>query len=226
MRPLLFKKEDLYNKELLQVSHETEVPLSVLKGFFALESAFNVSAKRYEKHRDDSSYGLSQVLYKTAKGFGYKGEPEGLMDAYTSAYYGAKFIKQLSKKHKNILDIIASYNMGWPRKIEQTTKFIAKIYSYPYSYKTNPPARWVYANQPYVDRVASYIAYYQALEKNDIPKAWDIYKLIKKKSYGSAMKYIVNPFGIYGLANQFLQNKTLVYSTMGLVAGLFLLKRY
>ncbi|NMC98906.1 MAG: lytic transglycosylase domain-containing protein [Bacteroidales bacterium] len=200
MRPQLFKNENAFDKEFLQVMNETGCPISVLKGFVALESAFNPKAYRYEEHRKDASYGLAQILYQTAKGYGFTGKPEDLFDPYLSLKYGALFLKDLAKKYNNPFDLIASYNMGYPRKITETTQFIANIYKYPITYKTNPPKDWVYANQPYVDRVASYMAFYQALEKNDINKAWDIYNLIKKKRLqDSRVKYTTDILELWKL---------------------------
>ena len=78
--------------------------------------------------------------------------------------------------------------MGFPRKITATTQLIATVYGYPYEYRTKPPAGWVYANEPYVRRVISYIAYYQAKEKNDVARAQAVYALIKKGDYDAAYK--------------------------------------
>lgn len=171
---LLFPNENKFNHEILKVSQETGVPYSVIKGFIALESGFNDKSYRYESHLNDSSYGLMQILYKTATGLGYKGSPEGLYDPYTNIKYGSLFLKNLFNKYKNIYDVIASYNMGFPRKANQTTDIIRKIYG-------DPKPDWTYANQPYVDRVASYIAYYQARETRDDNTADLILDLIKKK---------------------------------------------
>jgi soluble lytic murein transglycosylase-like protein len=180
--PKLFSKEDNYNPMFLKVSVETGVPYSVLKGFVALESAFDEKAYRYEAHINDASYGLAQVLNRTARGVGFAGDPKELFDPYLSVKYGGLFIRALAKKYTNLLDLIAAYNMGFPRKITATTKLIADIYQYPLEYREKPPSDWVYANEPYVRRVATYIAYYQAKEKNDVAEATRIYDLIKKKA--------------------------------------------
>ncbi len=192
MRPQLFKNENQFDHDFLKVSQETGIPISVLKGFTALESAFNPKAYKYEPHRKDASYGLMQVLYQTAKGFGYKDLPEKLFEPYNSIKYGALFLKHLFKKYNNIYDVIASYNMGFPRPASKTTPLIISIYG-------QPQPDWKYANQPYVDRVASYIAYYQALEQNDVNKAWEIYNLIKAKKLKEASSYIKNPYVSLGM---------------------------
>lgn len=179
---MLFPNEDKYNNVIFQVSKEEKVPYSVLKGFFALESAFDANSYREEKYADptknDASYGLAQILYRTARGVGYTGEPKGLLDPYTSAKYGARFIAGLHKQYPRLPDVIASYNMGSPRKASATTSRIIGIYG-------KPEPDWVYANQPYVDRVSAYIAYYQAKERNDSGAAGRIETLIKKKLLAS-----------------------------------------
>ena len=179
---MLFANEDKYNHEILQASQEEKVPYSVLKGFFALESAFDAKSYRAEKYdnpaKNDASYGLAQVLYRTAVGLGYTGTPEGLFDPYTSAKYGARFIANLHKQYSELSDVIASYNMGTPRAASETTSRIISIYGV-------PGADWDYANQPYVDRVSAYISYYQAKERNDLEAAARIETLIKKKAIPS-----------------------------------------
>jgi soluble lytic murein transglycosylase-like protein len=170
----LFAAENKFDHEFLTEAVALKIPVSVLKGFAALESAFNDKAHREEPAIKDASYGLMQILFKTAQGVGYKGTADGLFDPATNIHFGGLFLKGLLQKYPNVLDAIAAYNMGYPRKASATTETIKKIYG-------APAADWVYANQPYVDRVASYIAYYQALENTDKSKAATILDLIKKK---------------------------------------------
>lgn len=130
-----------------------DVPASLCMGIFALESQFNSDWKRFEKHLNDSSYGIGQILYQTAKGLGFKGQPEELFDDDTNLKYSILFISNLYKKYENIDDTIASYNMGYPRKAEDTTDLIKKIYG-------TPQTDWTYANQPYVNRIKAYHLFY------------------------------------------------------------------
>lgn len=173
---MLFPKENDFDFAFLSASQGSGVPLSVLKGFAALESAFDPKSYRYEPHIDDASYGLMQTLYKTAKAEGYRDQPEGLFDPATSTKYGALFLAKLLKKYPVLSDAVASYNMGFPRSAERTTPLIKKLYG-------EPKPGWKYANQPYVDRVLAYIAYYQALENADRAAAAEIEDLLKKKDW-------------------------------------------
>lgn len=177
----LFPREDEFNDVFLRVAAETGVPYCVLKGFVALESAFNPKAYRYEPHINDASYGLAQVLVRTARGVGYQGTPEGLFDPYQSVLCGGRFIRNLSKKYPSLSDVVAAYNMGYPRKIAATTPLIASIYKYPLEFRERPPEGWVYANEPYHWRVMAYIAYYEARQANEMARAEEILGLIRAK---------------------------------------------
>lgn len=170
----LFADEDTYNDEILAAAVATKIPVSSLKGIMAMESQFDPNAYRDEPDIQDGSRGLMQILYKTAKGVGFDGDPDDLFDPATGALFGAKFFAQLVARYPNYLDAVASYNMGSPRAAGNTTPTIVGIYG-------QPGPDWTYANQPYVDRVAAYTAYYQAVENNDAAKAATVLDLIKKK---------------------------------------------
>jgi soluble lytic murein transglycosylase-like protein len=182
----LFAHENDFNDAFLAAALANKIPVSVLKGFTALESAFNPNAYRAEAGLPqvttpsdgtvvpDASYGLMQILFSTAQGAGFQGDPNDLFDPKTNVTYGAAFLAGLLKKYPNVLDAIAAYNMGTPRAAGNTTDKIIAIYG-------QPGPDWAYANQPYVDRVASYIAYYQALENANAAKAAAVLDLIKKK---------------------------------------------
>jgi hypothetical protein len=182
----LFKNEDKYNAEILKVSQKTGVPVSIIKGFAAMESGFAANAYRDEPQIKDASYGLMQILYRTAKGMGYAGTPENLSSPETNLYYGTLFIKNLLSKYSDLSDAIASYNMGHPRPASKTTPLIERIYG-------RPSSTWRYANQPYVDRVSSYIAYYQTYERPDPVRRAKIADLIKKKTMDIARGMLRNP---------------------------------
>jgi soluble lytic murein transglycosylase-like protein len=183
----LFQNENKFNSEILSASQKYGVPVSIIKGFVALESNFDPKSYRYEEHINDASYGLMQILFKTAKGAGYTGAPEGLYDPKVNVEFGTKFLRGLLEKYPDLTASIAAYNMGYPRKAEDTTAIIRGVYG-------KPQKDWTYANQPYVDRVAAYIAYYQKIEKGDVSKANEILELIKKKECRKAQKLLRNPF--------------------------------
>lgn len=170
----LFSRENDFNAEFLKAATELRLPVSSLKGLAAMESAFNPKAYRAEPQIQDGSHGLMQILFRTAKGAGFTGSADDLFDPLTNIRWGGKYFAGLVAKYPKYLDAVASYNMGYPRKASATTKTIIGIYG-------EPKPDWVYANQPYVDRVAAYTAYYQAVENGDTAKAASVLDAIKKK---------------------------------------------
>jgi soluble lytic murein transglycosylase-like protein len=64
-----------------------KVPLNLVRRVVHRESRYNPSAY----HR--GNYGLMQIRYNTAKGLGYDGEPNGLLDAETNLKYAVKYLK-------------------------------------------------------------------------------------------------------------------------------------
>lgn len=189
----LFSGEAKFNKEFLAVSKETGVPVSLLKGLAAAESAFNPSAMRSEPHIRDASRGLLQILERTAKGVGFQGDPAQLFTPVVGLRYGAKYLRELLERYPDVTQAIASYNMGSPRpaRDNKSGSILRKLYP-------NPDATWVYANQPYVDKVAAYVAYYQTFDQGDTPDALArrarIVDLIKKKDYATPRALLKNPF--------------------------------
>ena len=192
------------------------VPPSLLKGIAAAESDFNPNSVLWEpSHKStkqpgdtDASRGLMQTTQAAALRVGW---PSGqsfdkLFDPAVSIDYGAREIAYyLANPRRNMgpktqgmdvpptdrtRDAVAAYNMGWPRSIRYTTAFIAAIYAYPMTYATDPPPGWVYANQPYVDRVISYAALYDADLRGDKVSVADAVRLLKAKDrHALAMKY-------------------------------------
>jgi len=168
MLPQIFKKEEIYNDLIINAGKKYGVEPALIKAIITIESSFDEKSYRYEPHRNDASYGLIQILYATAKNLGFKGKPTDLYNPQVNIEYGTKFLKVLLNQYKNLEDVIASYNMGYPRPASKTTEIIKKIYG-------QPQPDWKYANQPYVDRGLAYYYYYKAKFNNDIAKA-NLYK--------------------------------------------------
>ena len=182
----LFANEDKFNKEFFAVSKETGIPVSVLKGFTAAESNFNPKAYRAEPHIKDASRGLMQILNRTAQAVGFRGNPEQLFTPVVGLRFGAKYLRGLVAKYPDLSAAIASYNMGSPRPANKSTPIIKKLFG-------EPGPGWIYANQPYVDRVAAYIAYYQTFERPDPARRASIVDMIKKKDLTTLHGWLRNP---------------------------------
>lgn len=181
MIPQIFKNENLYDNIIEKYSKMYNVPFPLIKAIITRESNFNPKSYRFESHRNDASYGLIQILYQTAKGLGYTGTPEGLYDVDTNVKYGTLYLSALLKHYKNLPDVIASYNMGYPRKAKDTTSLIKSIYG-------TPQPNWIYANQPYVDYVLAYYCYYSAIKNKNYSLVWEIRSMILNKKHGEVWK--------------------------------------
>ena len=122
-------------------SNQYELPVALVMGIIAQESGFNSLAKRYEPKLDTSSYGLTQILYTTAKDYGFTGDEDSLFDDNVNLKFGLKYLKkQYDKYNQNIQDTISAYNLGTAKKLSSGK----------------------YANQQYVNQVLSYYMFYNA----------------------------------------------------------------
>ena len=99
---------------------------SLILAIIHTESSGNPNNYRYEKHINDASRGLMQILYSTAKFMGYRGNPQGLYDPDTNIKYGARYLKNRIKKY-GLYGGIAAYNSGTP-KYDKYGCFINQYY--------------------------------------------------------------------------------------------------
>lgn len=63
------------------------IPVSLLHRVIIRESTHNPAA------RNGPYYGLMQILPQTARSMGYRGSPEGLLDAETNLKYAGRYLK-------------------------------------------------------------------------------------------------------------------------------------
>jgi len=64
-----------------------DIPESLIHRVIQRESGYNAAA------RNGPYYGLMQILPQTARGMGYTGTPQGLLDAETNLIYAGKYLK-------------------------------------------------------------------------------------------------------------------------------------
>ena len=64
-----------------------DIPESLLHRQIQRESGYNPAA------RNGSYYGLLQIMPQTARTMGYRGAPEGLLDAETNLEFGGKYLR-------------------------------------------------------------------------------------------------------------------------------------
>jgi len=172
-------RENAYDDAVRAASAEFGVRVPLIKAVIGRESAFVPTAKRGEPQIGDASYGLMQLLYSTAKGLGYAGTPEGLLDPATNIRFGTMLLAQnLSRTGGDEASAISAYNGGWrpslgfgaratrplrvclawkqtaPRdaKLRVLTRDCAKIQNV---------APGEFANQPHVDAVLANVRYFE-----------------------------------------------------------------
>lgn len=151
-----------YESEITSAAKEYRVNPAIIKAIISVESSWNPNATRYEKHIDDTSYGLMQILTKTAKWItGNKDlTKEQLQDPTLNIIIGTRYYKYLLNKYKDQDSAIASYNAGSPKRSKlRPTKFV---------------------NQGYVDKVKKALFFYQKKEMLIIVGAGSIGFLLMK----------------------------------------------
>lgn len=114
----LFLTEQKYQTPIALASQKYGVPIELIMGHIKQESGFNPNAYRAEPQINDASYGMMQLLLKTAKGLDPNATLEKLYDANYNIDLGTRLIAQNLKKYPNVSDAIAAYNSGTPRKNE------------------------------------------------------------------------------------------------------------
>lgn len=109
-----------YDQTIWAASVGYDVPVPLIKAVIMTESSFNPKAYRAEPAISDGSYGLMQVLFRTAVALGFPNDPaqhERLFDVDTNIDLGTKLLKQLIGRYgMNPPDLYAAYNAGSVRK--------------------------------------------------------------------------------------------------------------
>lgn len=105
----------MYEAEIAQASRDFDVPESWIRAVIETESSWNPSAYRAEPKINDASYGLMQLLYRTAKGLGYTGINTGLYDPGVNIALGSKLLGQLRQQYGDDFQrVYSAYNSGNP----------------------------------------------------------------------------------------------------------------
>jgi soluble lytic murein transglycosylase-like protein len=71
------------------------------------------------------SYGMFQIKLATAKGLGFKGNYEKLMQPHVNSYYAAKYIRTVYDKYHDTLLVLSAYNAGKP--IKSNKAYVDKV---------------------------------------------------------------------------------------------------
>jgi len=105
----------MFDAEIQAGARTYNVPEAWIRAVIETESSWNPNAFRAEPKINDASYGLMQLLYRTAKGLGYDGDTDGLYDPATNIDLGTKLLGQLRRKYgDDFRQIYSAYNSGSP----------------------------------------------------------------------------------------------------------------
>lgn len=124
-------------KNIVDTYFRGRVDPAMLTAMMQIESSFRPSATRFEPHLNDSSFGLMQVLFSTAKWLrnelGYRAfslsDGAAMFDPATSVYFGAAYVDWLTKHPRadgSEAWIVMSYNGGPGANNSQTRNHLAK----------------------------------------------------------------------------------------------------
>jgi soluble lytic murein transglycosylase-like protein len=116
----------MWEAEITAASQRYQVPEEWIRAVIETESSWNPNAYRYEAKIKDASYGLMQVLGKTAVGLGFTGDVyNDLYDPETNINLGTEDLAQLRHSYGNDFQrVYSAYNSGNP-DLWQTSQEVA-----------------------------------------------------------------------------------------------------
>jgi len=118
----------MFDAEILASSRRWMVPESWISAVIETESSWNPGAYRAEPQINDGSYGLMQILVKTARGLGYTGDPDGLWDPATNIDLGTKLLNELRGRYgEDFRRVYSAYNSGKPDLWQTSTQVGANV---------------------------------------------------------------------------------------------------
>ncbi len=191
--PKKFPREDDFDNLIDKWCNKYTLDFYLVKGLVGVESNFAPNSYLVEPSLPktngftDGSYGLTQILLSTAKGLGFTNgtQTAKLFDPDINLEYGLKFLAMALSKYDSADKGIAAYNMGHPHPAfgecpyhcklgpGQTVKQAA-IYG-----KAAPD--WVFANQPYVNRVKAYALFYRYKKEGKFEQCKKVFDFIQCK---------------------------------------------
>jgi len=105
-----------YGDVIKTVAEKYDIDYKVIFATIMVESGGNTYAVRNEPAIGDASYGLGQMLYGTARGLGFTGNPQDLFDPKTNIELVGMYHKRNLNVYGNLStdELIVAYNAGSP----------------------------------------------------------------------------------------------------------------
>jgi soluble lytic murein transglycosylase-like protein len=119
----------MWEAEITAASQRYQVPEEWIRAVIETESSWNPNAYRYEAKIKDASYGLMQVLGKTAVGLGFTGDVyNDLYDPETNINLGTEDLAQLRHSYGNDFQrVYSAYNSGNPDLWQSSEEVAANV---------------------------------------------------------------------------------------------------
>lgn len=105
----------MWDSVIQQASIKWQVPEVWIRAVIDTESSWDPNAYRAEPQINDASYGLMQLLVRTARGLGFAGDAEDLYDPAINIDLGTKLLGDLRSRYgDDFRRIYSAYNSGKP----------------------------------------------------------------------------------------------------------------
>lgn len=149
-----------YGEDLLAWSEARGIDPALVWAVAMVESSLRTDAVRQEPRLNDASYGLMQILYRTAQEVGYDGEPQGLLDAGTNLEFGTAYLKSMLDRFDGDVRLaLAAYNAG-PTRVSKLIRRHGPSYE---NIRPHLPRK----TRAYVQRVLDWRLHFEALERSE-----------------------------------------------------------
>lgn len=109
-----------YGHIIARVSGKYQLDPRLIFATIMTESSGDTYAYRYEPRINDASYGLGQILYGTAVGIGFEGQPKTLYDPEVNIELIGRYHKRnllVYGKDLSVEQLASTYNTGSPYNI-------------------------------------------------------------------------------------------------------------
>lgn len=103
------------------------VPASWINAVIMTESSGQQYAYRDEPQIHDGSYGLMQLLERTARGLGFNGDTDELFDPVVNIDLGTRLLSDLRSRYVTFERVYSAYNSGSPDRYQTSTQVAANV---------------------------------------------------------------------------------------------------
>lgn len=118
----------MYENYIRAASQEHNVPEAWIRAVIQTESSWRPEAYRAEPQISDASYGLMQLLGRTARSLGFDGDPKLLYNPEINIDLGTKLLGQLRARYgDDFRRIYSAYNSGKPDLWETSAQVATNV---------------------------------------------------------------------------------------------------